>query len=110
MLMERFPHVDRVRQFEIRQFKYYHVRYANIRISVDPVSSGGDPDLYISTVPNPGPQNYNWSSFHFGRDEIHILKTDKAYLNNSDYYIGVRGFQPCNFRLLAISEGGRILR
>ena len=108
LLMERFPHVDRVGASEVRQFRHYHSRFANIRVVVDPISSGGAPDLYVSTVPNAGPQNYYWNSSHFGRNEVRILTSDSAYVNSSFYYIGVRGFKACDFRLLALSEGGML--
>jgi hypothetical protein len=62
-----------------------------VYITVTPLS--GDPDMYVSTTPNPIRGNSTWRASSMGSDTVQITPTDvNACTAPCRYYIGVTGF------------------
>ena len=68
---------------------YYYFRFTLSTLSTPYFSvvltpDVGEADLYVSTTPNPGPNNYWWSSTTEGSDAVSIANADAQY-----YYVAV---------------------
>eukprot|EP01028_Stygiella_incarcerata_P012982 TRINITY_DN81011_c0_g1_i1.p1 TRINITY_DN81011_c0_g1~~TRINITY_DN81011_c0_g1_i1.p1 ORF type:complete len:2123 (-),score=413.47 TRINITY_DN81011_c0_g1_i1:321-6689(-) len=107
LLLDRYPQYGYVYKGDIRQMKFYHARNSNFRVTCTSLN-GGDADLFLSTTPVAGPDNYMWKALDFGDDEIRVEKTDKNFKVDAFYYIGVRGYIEGEFLLTFYTEGDAI--
>ena len=78
-----------------------------VTIALTPLS--GDPDLYVSTTPNPRQGAANWTSNSLSNETVVILPSDSAACSAPcRYYVGVQGFGgPATFTIMATT---RVLR
>ena len=91
------------------QYKYFTFDltsdYAGKRLSftVNPLSTGSDPDMYITRDISRGPpsqSNCEWCHAASGRDVVTIENAPKAL-----YYVGVRAFgREAHFQITAVTE------
>lgn len=63
----------------------------------------GDPDIYISTRTHlPGPNNYTWSSVHYGSDVVEINPVvDRYACEYCVYYVAIYGATESTYTLTA---------
>ena len=62
-------------------------------ISFTVTAYAGDPDLFVSTAPNPTRTNSYWSSVQYSNDQVEIGTTNEPHRCTApcEYYIGVYG-------------------
>ena len=87
----------------VQQYKYvyYFIDVSedqpNLQISVTSISTGGDPDLYVSkTFLQPNRTAYDWRQSSWGSEELTIQPALR-----SKYYIGVYGWSNDSFSITA---------
>jgi hypothetical protein len=62
-----------------------------VRFTVTPFVE--DPDLFVSTLPNPGPNQYMWKSTTRSNDTVQVFAQDpRACTPPCRYYVGVSAF------------------
>jgi len=71
-------------------------------LTISTTALSGDPDIYVSTMGNPSPTNYEWASTRYGSDTLSISPT----LLGGNYYIAIysAGTQATTYDLVASIE------
>jgi hypothetical protein len=90
LLMEGVPISDTVTQIRLKYYTFEILEQQRIQIGAIPLSSGSDPDLFITrniTAMPPGPKNCEWCGYHIGSDTITIDNAEKGL-----YFIAILGF------------------
>lgn len=85
----------------VTQYFSFLINQPGFDVSISLSALTGDPDLYVSTAPQPGPRNYNWSSLYWGGDMVQIQGNDVRLPVGRRLYIGVYGSTFSNFAIMA---------
>ena len=87
-------------QGRYEQFEF-DVNDASLDLTVTVTALGrGDPDLYISTSPNPSRDNYIWAATSYMADSITIPHTHPRY-KAGPFYISVHAYSNVSFTIMA---------
>ena len=84
----------------------YSVATSPYELRVTLTVFSGNPDVFVSTSPNPQVNNYTWRSFDAGHTALIIRSSDLRACRLCTYYITVRDyFNPSSSHLLVTSRG-----
>lgn len=108
IIVERVPISEDVLSGSYVYFKFLLSVSQDVLFTLTPLSSG-DPDMFISRIDErPTQQQHTWASLESGVDSILVPVSDPHY-GLGWYYIGISGWQGCDFQLLASTEGASIV-